>query len=211
MARSLLARGSTRAARRLGGVSFRTMNNERDPADHTAEEKRLAARRRFLRGGAGGAALVVTIVHKRAFAMTSSTLKKGAIASQCTSLMGVADMTGLDQKKAIQLSQFGNAPKNMVCRERPAINTCGTEMNKSQYRDASGNFVNYLDPKQFKNGCGELDVTLEKSYNYRLYEKGWCPVTYDNGQLGYDASALYYNYPKGSNILQAFRCLLPPS
>lgn len=187
------------------------MNNERDPADHTAEEKRLAARRRFLRGGAGGAALVVTIVHKRAFATTSSTLKKGAIASQCTSLMGVADMTGLDKKKAIQLSQFGQAPKNVVCRPRPATNTCGTEMNKSQYRDASGNFVNYLDPKQFKDGCGELDITLEKSYNYRLYEKGWCPVTYNNGQLGYDASALYYNYPKGSNILQAFRCLLPPS
>lgn len=188
------------------------MNDKRDPADQTTEEKRLAARRRFLRGGAGGAALVVTIVHKRAFAITSSpSIKKGAIASQCTSLLGVADMTGLDKKKAIQLSQFGNAPKNVVCRPRPPTNSCGTEMNKSQYRDASGNLVNYLDPRQFKNGCGQLEITLQKSYNFRLYEKGWCPVTYDNGQLGYNASALYYDYPKGSKVLQAYSCLLPPS
>ena len=188
------------------------MNNKRDSEDRPAEAKRLAARRRFLRGGAGGAALVVTIVHKRAFAMTSpTTIKKGAIASQCTSLMGVADMTGLDKKKAIQLSQFGNAPKNVVCRPRPATNSCGTEMNISQYRDASGNKVNYLDPRQFKDGCGQLEITLQKSYNYRLYEKGWCPVTYENGQLGYNANAIYYDYPKkGSQILEAFNCLVPP-
>ena len=50
------------------------------------EDKRVAARRRFLRVGAGGsAALVMTVTHKRSFA---GGVKKGVVASHCTSLRG---------------------------------------------------------------------------------------------------------------------------
>ena len=88
----------------------------------TEEAKRVAARRRFLRMGAGGSAVLVTIVHKRAFAQGMS-LKKGAIASACVSMQGVPDIKGLNQKKALQLSAMGN-PKNVMCNARGTTNTC---------------------------------------------------------------------------------------
>lgn len=186
------------------------MDRNQKPVD-PVEAKRLAARRRFLRGAGGSAALVVTVVHKRAFATTGFG-KKGAVVSTCVSLQGVPDLRRTDHKKALELSQFGEAPKNVVCRPRDAPPpSCPAERETSRYYNASGQQVKFLDPKYLKEGCGTLEETILKSRNYRLYEKGWCPIKYEFGTLSYDSTAQYFKFVKvnNQNVLQPFTCGLP--
>jgi hypothetical protein len=82
----------------------------------STNDRRIEARRKFLRMGAGGsAALVVTVMHKRAFAGPKK--GDGAVASNCASLRGVPDLRKADKKKALEASAMGT-PKHMFCRPR---------------------------------------------------------------------------------------------
>lgn len=174
----------------------------------TEEDKRIAARRRFLRMGAGGSAMLVTIVHKRAFA-AGMTIKKGAIASACVSLMGVPDIKGLDSKRALQLSAMGS-PKHVVCNAKETVNTCSTPQGTaSKYYDLNRQQVSYFKSNQFKNGCGDLQTTVDASYNYRLYQKGYCPVVYDSTGLHYKSDAMYYTIDKKTDELMGHLCKMP--
>ena len=59
-----------------------------------------------------------------------------------------------------------------------------------------------------QNGCGDLTDTVNASYNFRLYEKGYCPVVIDaSGNLTYDLSAKYYTFDH--NVLVANACQGP--
>lgn len=165
-----------------------------------AEAKRVAARRRFLRvGGGGSAALVLTVVHKRSFAG----MKKGVIASQCTSLRGVADLTGAKHKKPLEMSAMGT-PKNMICRQPGDGKPVGNcqEIYPSRYVDQNGKYYLVANGDEINKGCGNLELTVQKSANYRLYgtdkvggkPPGWgegshgeyCPIAFDaNGDLNY--------------------------
>ena len=177
-----------------------------------AEAKRVAARRRFLRvGGGGSAALVLTVVHKRSFAG----MKKGVIASQCTSLRGVADLTGAKHKKPLEMSAMGT-PKNMICRppdkDPNPVGNC-TEIYPSRYVDKQGKIYLVADGDQINKGCGNLQLTIDRSRNYRLYGKadkaseagygkggdggGYCPVAYDGmGDLNYQPNMYYKRVDK---------------
>ena len=176
-----------------------------------AEAKRVAARRRFLRAGGGGsAALVLTVVHKRSFAG----MKKGVIASQCTSLHGVADLTGAKHKKPLEMSAMGT-PKNMICRQpgdgKP-VGNCG-EIYPSRYVDQQGKIYLVADGDEINKGCGNLQLTIDRSRNYRLYGKdkdgknagyggggdggGYCPIAYDAmGDLNYQPNKYYKRVDK---------------
>jgi hypothetical protein len=176
-------------------VNAPTDDNQKDPPaaespGGVAEDKRAAARRRFLKMGAGGSsAMVMTIVHKRAFG--NVTIKKGAIASACVSLQGVPDIKGMHQKKALQLSAMGT-PKGMICRPRPVNNTCSAT-SMSPYYNEEGKRVYTVTSKMLDDGCGKLDDTIHFQRDYRLYQQGYCPVKYDaNGDLTYDTAAVYY-------------------
>jgi len=169
------------------------------------EAKRLAARRRFLRMGAGASAsaVLVTVVHKRAFA-GGTTIKKGAVASACVSLQGVPDMKGLNDKKALQFSAMGS-PKNVMCRPRDStVNSCVTPQGKDTYVNEFGQKVNYqyYTDKQLKDGCGVLEDTVRKSYDYRLLQKHYCPVVFDGaGNLTYDLNAKWYSLNKQGALI----------
>ena len=177
-------------------------NREAVQGDPAAEEKRVAARRRFLRIGAGGsAALVMTVTHKRAFA---GGIKKGVMASICTSLRGVADLTGVKHKNALETSAMGT-PKNMICRPRTndtnPVGSC-TLTHESRYVDANGKVYLVADPGELNKGCGTLELTAQRSETSRLYGAakrgntpagygegsggGYCPIAIDNnGNLNY--------------------------
>jgi hypothetical protein len=166
----------------------------------SADDRRVQARRRFLRMGAGGsAALVVTVVHKRAFAGP----KKNVVASNCASLRGVPDLKHADKKKALETSAMGT-PKGLICRPRdephPLPPAAGRK--KSQFykfpNDSGQQY--YISAKQFDDGLGSIEKTVEASYNYRLYEKGYCPLKYDGRNLTYDRSATYFEKKKGSTF-----------
>jgi hypothetical protein len=181
---------------------------EQQPALSPTDDRRVQARRRFLRLGAGGsAALVVTVVHKRAFAG----IKKNVVASNCASLQGVPDLKNADRKKALETSAMGT-PKGLICRPRdetPPI--CPTTSDKkSQFykfpNDSGKQF--YISANKFKNGCGSIEKTLQTSHNYRLYEKGYCPLKYDLNGLDYDRSATYFRKKDGNFILT--QCEAPP-
>ncbi|MFM8900114.1 MAG: hypothetical protein ACKOF9_09225 [Burkholderiales bacterium] len=158
------------------------------------DDQRAEARRKFLRMGAGGsAALVVTVVHKRAFAGKKN---GGAVASNCVSLRGTPDLRKADKKKALEASAFGT-PNNMVCRPRDEIPPHpGSPTKTAKYSDVNGNRPLVYSSKKFKDGLGELNFTLEHANNYRLYEKGYCPIVYDQNGLRYDTSASYYDKGK---------------
>jgi len=153
-----------------------------------AEDKRIAARRRFLKMGAGGStAVMVTIAHRRAFAG----MKKGQIISNCVSLQGVPDLKGMNQKKALQLSPMGT-PKGVQCNPKPATNQCVADQ-PSKYYNAQGLQVAVVRSSKIKDGCGNLTDTLFYQKDFRLYDKGYCPVILSpSGELTYDTTAVFY-------------------
>lgn len=167
----------------------------------SAEDRRVQARRRFLRTGAGGtAALIVTVTHKRAFAG----IKKNTVASNCASLRGVPDLKGADQKKALETSAMGT-PKGLVCRPKGEPPSCPTAGDKlAKYVDSSGVPQYYISASVFKNGCGSIERTVQASRNYRLYQKGWCPLKYDANGISYDTTAAYFKQKKGG--LESVMC-----
>ncbi len=181
---------------------------ERPPELSSADDRRVQARRRFLRIGAGGtAALVVTVTHRRAFAG----IKKNVVASNCASLQGVPDLKNTDQKKALQTSAMGT-PKGLMCRPRdetpPVCPTTSTKKSTFyKFADDSGKQF-YISANKFKNGCGSIEKTLQASHNYRLYEKGYCPLKYDANGLYYDRSATYYL--KKDGLFHLMQCEAPP-
>ena len=174
-----------------------------------SNDARVEARRRFLRIGAGGsAALVVTVMHRRAFA--GGGIKKNVVASACTSLQGVPDLRNTKTKRALETSAMGT-PKNLVCRPKSAgtdpknlPNLCTGSSKEAQYRDINGNRPTYNDSKNLNDGCGTIEHTTVQSGNYRLYEKGWCPIKYDASGLNYDTTAMYYT--RSNNVLVANAC-----
>jgi len=165
-----------------------------------AEDKRIAARRRFLKMGAGGStAMLVTIMHQRAFAKEPK-IKKGQIISACVSMQGVPDIKGMKQKKAIQLSPLGS-PKHVMCRPKPATNQCAAN-NPSRFFNADKEHVLVVDGGTLDKGCGNLDDTLHYQRDFRLYEKGYCPVKVVNGDLMYDDTATYWAWVKENGDLR---------
>lgn len=174
-----------------------------------AEAKRVAARRRFLRMGAGGsAAVLVTVVHKRAFAGGGA--KKGSVISHCVSIGGVPDIKGMDQKKALQISAGGTL-KHTVCytspKNPPPPYTCdqplgGTAPVYGLVQSAKGGWkvkevarVEVFSDRQMKEGCGLLTSTPKDprpgmvesvyQYNYRLYKKFSCPIRLNGDRIEY--------------------------
>ncbi len=176
-------------------------------AEPTAEDRQAWARRRFLRVGAGGtAALVVTVTHKRAFAG----IKKNVVASNCASLQGVPDLKHADKKKALVTSAMGT-PKGMICRPRdqtpPACPTISDKKSKYYKYPWDSGQQYYISAGKFKKGCGTIEQTVQTSYNYRLYEKGYCPIKFDANGLSYDTTATYYKKDKDGFVLKA--CEVP--
>ena len=150
---------------------------------------------------------MVTVVHQRAFAG----VKKATVASACASLRGVPDLKRVTQKKALEASAFGT-PKGLICRPKSgpdpnAIGDC-TKTKTANFFDINGVKPLYVSQNQLAKGCGTLTSTVDKSYNFRLYEKGWCPVKYDATGLFYETTAKYYT--KKDGILTANSCELPP-
>ena len=176
----------------------------------SVEAKRLLARRRFMRMGAGGTAgLMVTVVHKRAFGA-----KKTTVQSLCGSLQGTPNFikngagAGMTSKK-ITLSAMGT-PKGLVCNApRPGFNA--TRSNEGRYFLVDQNWgaptlprgptivVDSNDPNKAKIytftdqeiawGGKDLSESLTYGNEWRLVEKGWCPIKVDNGRLYIDSSA----------------------
>ena len=161
------------------------------------ENKRQAARRRFMRMGAGGAAgLMVTVVHKRAFAGA----KKTTVQSLCGSLQGKPDFiknggsSGVTSKK-ITLSAMGT-PKGLVCKN-PSPNTSALRENKTKYWshspfaagarkvDVGGGQDWYtFNDNIVEAGYGNLNDTLARGNEWRILEHGYCPIQVDTqGQL----------------------------
>jgi hypothetical protein len=106
--------------------------------DQLRDARRVAARRKFLRYGASSsAAMVATVSHRRAFA------KKGnAVASQCTSLRGIPDLTKGNSKKALVTSALGKGKSNIICRPKlndPNKTDCTVKQDHSQYVDSRNN------------------------------------------------------------------------
>lgn len=171
----------------------------------TAEAKRVAARRRFLRLGAGGStAILVTVVHKRAFAR-GGTAKKGTVVSHCISIGGIPNIKGMDSKKALVISAGGTL-QGATCNtsKPPPPNTCasplgGTTPVYGLVQSANGGWkvkvvanVPVFSDNQMKNGCGDLEDMLNSpyQYNYRLYKKFACPVRINGDTIEY--------YPPGT-------------
>lgn len=175
------------------------------------ENKRQAARRRFMRMGAGGAAgLMVTVVHKRAFAGA----KKTTVQSLCGSLQGTPDFiknggsSGVTSKK-ITLSAMGT-PKGLVCKN-PSPNTSALRENKTKYWshspfaagarkvDVGGGQDWYtFNDNIVEAGYGNLNDTLARGNEWRILEHGYCPIQVDaQGQLvfvpGQGPEKFYYN------------------
>ena len=168
----------------------------------SVEAKRLLARRRFMRMGAGGTAgLMVTVVHKRAFGA-----KKTTVQSLCGSLQGTPNFikngagAGMTSKK-ITLSAMGT-PKGLVCNAPPrGFNT--TRNNEGRYFVVDGPFSSLKgnptvvpesgDPDKAKIytfadqevewGGANLSESLTYGNEWRLVEKGWCPIYVDGNGL----------------------------
>ena len=168
----------------------------------SVEAKRLLARRRFMRMGAGGTAgLMVTVVHKRAFGA-----KKTTVQSLCGSLQGTPNFikngggAGMTSKK-ITLSAMGT-PKGLVCNApRQGFNI--TRNNEGRYFVVDGPFSSLKgnptvvpesgDPdkakiytfadQQVEWGGVNLSESLTYGNEWRLVEKGWCPIYVDGNGL----------------------------
>ena len=189
-----------------------------------AENKRVAARRRFLRTGASGsAALIMTVTHKRSFA---GGIKKGVLASNCTSLRGIADLTGTKHKTPLEVSAMGT-PKNLICRhpDNPQpVGNCA-EIYPSRYVDVNGNTYLVADPDELNKGCGNLQLTVQRSQNYRLYGRDkvggkapgrgegsggeYCPIAFANGELNY-VQKNYYKIESDGRIKLEGACKPAP-
>lgn len=162
-----------------------------DPARPGADG-RTVARRRFLQMGAGGtAAVVVTVTHKRAFAG----VKKGLIASRCTSLRGVPDLKHSTGKNPLQTSAMGT-PKGAIC--RPQVNDSNplgsmSTTQTAKFTDQSGTRFIVVDGKQLDKGFGDINTTLNKAYNYRLYQEGYCPIVLKDGAYQFDLTKAYFD------------------
>ena len=190
------------------------------------ENKRQAARRRFMRMGAGGAAgLMVTVVHKRAFAGA----KKTTVQSLCGSLQGTPDFiknggsSGVTSKK-ITLSAMGT-PKGLVC-TNPSKNTSAIRENKTKYwshspfaagarkvPDGQGGQVWYtFNDNIVEAGYGNLNDTLARGNEWRILEHGYCPIQVDaQGQLVFvpgqgDAKVYYRSYNNYVNRIDPKAC-----
>ena len=175
------------------------------------ENKRQAARRRFMRMGAGGAAgLMVTVVHKRAFAGA----KKTTVQSLCGSLQGTPDFiknggsSGVTSKK-ITLSAMGT-PKGLVC-TNPSKITDITRDNKTKYwsrspfttgtpynpvgarKETNGDWFTFND-NIVQAGYGSLDETLARGNEWRVLEHGYCPIFLQDGKLVVRQEAQYGYY-----------------
>jgi hypothetical protein len=192
------------------------MNRDNDPPSAQAEapsqqsraqeDRRVAARRRFLRQGVGGtAALVVTVTHKRAFA---GGIKKGVVASACTSLRGVPDLKGVNAKKALQTSAMGT-PKGLICRPKTGdtnkkdICPPSSTHQSHFYTDSMGGRMQVYNVDDLKDGCGDISTTINYANTSRLYDKGFCPIVYDSQGLRYDTTARYFNKSGSSYVSTA--------
>jgi hypothetical protein len=92
---------------------------------------------------------------------------------------------------------------------RCVVQSAVAHLHKAHSTHRSGQHVNYFTDAQFNNGCGDLTDTVNASYNYRLYQKGYCPVVIDAfGNLTYDLNAQYYTF-NNSHILVANACVGP--
>lgn len=171
-----------------------------------AEAKRLSARRRFMRMGAGGTAgLMVTVVHKRAFAG-----KKTTIQSLCGSLAGTPNFikngngAGMTTKK-ITLSAMGT-PKGLVCGPtQPATNWTRSEEGKYWTNSPfganariEGSKIYTYEEASVKLGGIDINDTLTKGNEWRLVENGWCPIKLDSNGM------LYVEAPSASNRIVKF-------
>ena len=157
--------------------------------------------------------MVLTVPHRRAFAT-----KKATLISNCTSLQGVPDLKSVKDKKALEASAMGT-PKGLQCRAPtdPKPPACQLAVSNGQYKlseyYATPNDLGrerYFDPHQLKDGCGTVlpgalpnEDTIAASYNYRLYEKGYCPIVRDpfTGDLRYDLSATYYKRVESGGVV----------
>ena len=165
------------------------------------ESKRMAARRRFMRMGAGGAAgLMVTVVHKRAFAGA----KKTSVQSLCGSLQGTPDFiknnknAGVTSKK-ITLSAMGT-PKGLVC-TNPSPGSYTSREKEVDFRAAQYSNLTEINKGDkwytykediVKQGTGDLNSTLIKGNEWRLLEKGWCPIKVEGGRVFVEPGHIYY-------------------
>ena len=169
----------------------------------SVEAKRLMARRRFMRMGAGGTAgLMVTVVHKRAFGA-----KKTTVQSLCGSLQGTPNFikngggAGMTSKK-ITLSAMGT-PKGLVCNApRQGFNT--NRNNEGRYflvdpvwgappspgpriavdsNDPNKAKIYTFADQQVEWGGANLSESLTYGNEWRLVEKGWCPIYVDGNGL----------------------------
>lgn len=185
------------------------------------ENKRLAARRRFMRMGTGGAAgLMVTVVHKRAFAGA----KKTTVQSLCGSLQGTPDFikngngAGVTSKQ-ITLSAMGT-PKGLVCTNPSPNSSTAPRDNKTKYwadspfaaggprKDVNGDWFTFND-NIVAAGSGKLDTTLTQGNEWRILEHGYCPIKVDaQGRLFVEqGKATYYrSYQKYKDGADAQAC-----
>jgi hypothetical protein len=155
----------------------------------SAEDKRVAARRRFFKVGAGGStAVVMTIAHRRAFAG----ILKGQMVSNCVSMQGVLDLQGMNKQDPLLLSPMGT-PQAVVCKPRGTEANLCNDYQTGQYYNAQGDQVAVIVEGEIAGGCGNLEDTLLYQSDFRLYEKGYCPVqVLPNGDLDYNRDAVYY-------------------
>jgi len=166
------------------------------------ERKRLDARRRFMRLGAGGsAAVVVTVMHKRAFAGSKKTPSTQSLCGSNTT----PDLKGANGKNALQASAMGT-PKGLVCYPQTtgSCNAYNNAWSDNNHLNGSGGKVLYVKDSEFNTGCGSVNNTLSFANNNRLYNKGFCPIKINpNGSLSYDTTASFYKYVNGNLTAQA--------
>lgn len=182
----------------------------------TMLDKRAAARRRFLRIGAAGSSVLLTVVHQRAFAIARP-VSVGKVVSTCVS--GVADLKNAGTQNALANSVMGGVD-NFICR-RPGntfpTSTCPAGSTDTQFVNSVGTpgkyDAAYSGPpgvgSALNSGCGTVELTRTTSRDFRLYEKGWCPIAWDGtSTLSYDTSAVYYLAPATPGpLLGPYACL----
>ena len=164
----------------------------------------------------GSAAVVVTITHRRAYAA-----KKGALASVCASVIGPPDIKDIKSKNPLELSSVRGGHKNLIC-PGPGKGQCSDTPDNNDPSDFFARRTDLSFPKvqedasdkntrsytkvkywhhDLNKGCGTLEETLDKSYAYRLYEKGYCPVVLENGTLKYKVATYYEGQECGKDNL----------
>jgi hypothetical protein len=79
----------------------------------------------------------------------------------------------------------------------------GNPTKQAKHYDQNGNRPLVYSSKVFSDGLGDLNLTLTHANNYRLYEKGYCPIVYDQFGLRYNTSAVYYEKKGGSLTMKS--------